>query len=174
MTVAQPLPAFALARSAAPRVETIILATDLSAASAAATEQAIELASRLEARLLVVHVVGSTRQIGGFGRSSRPETREERARSAQAVVFEARATGVDATFILWEGEPGSGILSVAESESADLIIVGSHGRGTVGRYFLGSVSDYIVHHASCPVLVVRPHEDADEAGAKGPGVAGAD
>ena len=146
----------------AAHVETILLATDLSPASSAATEQAIDLAARLETRLLVVHVVGSGRSVAGFGRSSHPETREDRALLAQEVVLEARATGVDATFVLWNGEPGSGILAVADAEGADLIIVGSHARGTVGRYLLGSVSDYVVHHAACPVLVVRPTEEGAE------------
>lgn len=157
----RPIGSGAMHRSTA-HVETILLATDLSPASITATEQAIDLAARLEARLLVVHVVGSGRSVAGFGRSGRPETREERARLAQGVVLEARATGIDATFVLWDGEPGSGILAVADAEGADLIIVGSHGRGTVGRYLLGSVSDYIVHHAACPVLVVRPTEEGSD------------
>ena len=41
------------------------------------------------------------------------------------------------------------------AESADLIVVGSHGRGTVGRFLIGSVSDHVVRNAPCPVLVVR-------------------
>jgi nucleotide-binding universal stress UspA family protein len=36
-----------------------------------------------------------------------------------------------------------------------MIVVGSHGRGTVGRFLIGSVSDFVVRQASCPVLVVR-------------------
>jgi nucleotide-binding universal stress UspA family protein len=41
------------------------------------------------------------------------------------------------------------------AEAADLIVVGTHGRGRVGRLVLGSVSDHVVRHAPCPVLIVR-------------------
>lgn len=47
------------------------------------------------------------------------------------------------------------ICAVAEEVSPDMLVVGSHGRGNLERLVLGSVSDYVVHHAHCPVLVVR-------------------
>lgn len=47
----------------------------------------------------------------------------------------------------------------AASQACDLLVVGSHGRGPVGRIVLGSASDHLVHHASCPVLVVPPPPD---------------
>jgi nucleotide-binding universal stress UspA family protein len=47
------------------------------------------------------------------------------------------------------------ILEAADQFGADLLIVGSHGRGFWGRLTLGSVSDAVVHHAKYPVLVVR-------------------
>jgi nucleotide-binding universal stress UspA family protein len=50
------------------------------------------------------------------------------------------------------------IVSAAEAEHADMIVVGSHGRGAVGRLFLGSVSEHVVRNAPCPVLVVRPRD----------------
>ena len=50
------------------------------------------------------------------------------------------------------------IVSAAEAERADMIVVGSHGRGAVGRLFLGSVSEHVVRNAPCPVLVVRPRD----------------
>lgn len=52
-------------------------------------------------------------------------------------------------------KPGEGILKAAEEESADLIVLGSRGKGTVRRTLMGSVSDYVVHHAHVPVFVCK-------------------
>ncbi|XP_060589353.1 universal stress protein Sll1388-like [Ruditapes philippinarum] len=54
------------------------------------------------------------------------------------------------------GEPGEQIIEVANEVGANLIITGSRGLGTLRRTFLGSVSDYVVHHAHIPVLVYKP------------------
>jgi nucleotide-binding universal stress UspA family protein len=133
----------------------IMLATDLGPASSTATDRAIEIASRLGARLLVTSVVGPRLGDGVAAGRRIDQLRAELESGAQAVVEEARANGANATFLVWEGDPGEAIVSAAEAEGADLIVVGSHGRGTVGRFLVGSVSDFIVRHASCPVLVVR-------------------
>src|SRR5215213_10982752 len=53
------------------------------------------------------------------------------------------------------GSPEQSIVAEAEDWGADLIVVGSHGYGFWERMFLGSVSNAVVHHASCSVLVVR-------------------
>jgi nucleotide-binding universal stress UspA family protein len=55
------------------------------------------------------------------------------------------------------GQPGRIIVEAARDLRADLVIVGSHGRGFWGRLALGSVSDSVVHNAPCSVLVVRTH-----------------
>ena len=47
------------------------------------------------------------------------------------------------------------IIETAKDWNADLIVVGSHGRGFWGRTMIGSVSDSVIHHAPCSVLVVR-------------------
>jgi nucleotide-binding universal stress UspA family protein len=144
-----------------PRIETILLATDLTGASSAATAQAVDLAVRLDARLLVVSVL-ETVKAGVSRRGVRPEAREVRAKQVQGVVSEARAAGAKASYLVWEGDAGDAITAAADAEGADLIVVGSHGRSTVGRFLLGSVSDHVVHHANCPVLVVRTADDEPE------------
>lgn len=59
------------------------------------------------------------------------------------------------------GSPESRIVECAEEFEADLIIVGSHGYNKWERLLLGSVSDSVIHHAPCSVLVVRTPEEKD-------------
>jgi nucleotide-binding universal stress UspA family protein len=139
------------------RIRTVMLATDLSVASEAAADQALDLAATLGARLLVVSVIdpGSLRLPGGRFRERVDQVRGDRQRAAQGLVERGRDAGVAVTFLVWEGDPGESIVEAATAEEADLIVVGSHGRGTVSRFLIGSVSDHVVRHAPCPVMVVR-------------------
>jgi nucleotide-binding universal stress UspA family protein len=61
---------------------------------------------------------------------------------------------VDCETVVLEGQPAETLLGAAGD--ADLVIVGSRGLGGFKRLMLGSVSDQVVHHAVCPVLVVHP------------------
>jgi nucleotide-binding universal stress UspA family protein len=54
------------------------------------------------------------------------------------------------------GDVGGTVCRIAAEVGADVIVVGSHGRGAIERLLLGSVSEQVVRHAPCPVLVVRP------------------
>jgi universal stress protein A len=142
---------------AAARPRRLLLATDLGEASASATEQAFELAGSLGASLLVVSVIdpGSLLLPGGRYRARVDQERERLEVAAQALVARGRKQGIDVSFLVWTGDPGDQIVAAAEAESIDMIVVGSHGRGTVGRLLLGSVSEHVVRNAGCPVLVVR-------------------
>jgi nucleotide-binding universal stress UspA family protein len=141
-------------------VKKLILATDLTEASASATDEAFELAGRLGASLLVVSVIdpGSLLMPGGRFRVRVDQVRERREVLAQELVERGRMAGIDVSFLIWTGDPGDMIVEAAEAEHADMVLVGSHGRGAVGRLFLGSVSEHVVRNARCPVLVVRPRE----------------
>ena len=153
----------ALAGAAAPaRLRKLLLATDLTEASAAATDQALELASRLGASLLAVSVIdpGALQLPGGRFRARVDQVRERREQLAQALVERGREQGLAVSFLVWTGDPGDMIVEAAEAEQADMVLVGSHGRGPVGRLLLGSVSEFVVRNAPCPVLVVRPREPA--------------
>ena len=54
------------------------------------------------------------------------------------------------------------VCRIAGELGVDVIVVGSHGRGAIERLLLGSVSDQIVRHAPCPVLVIRPTPEKHE------------
>jgi len=142
------------------RIGTVLLATDLSPISAGAVDEAIGLCGALGARLVIVNVIDSRQ---GFGRSLLPtaratrvdQVRAEREARLMAVVGQARPLGIDASFLVWTGEPGQSIVSAADAEGADLIVLGTRALDRAGRFLLGSVSDYVVNHSACPVLVAR-------------------
>lgn len=77
------------------------------------------------------------------------------AASAAAIVRDCKSDGdLDLAIKIMKGPPEKEIVEIAEAWGADLIVVGSHGRGFWGR-MLGSVSDAVIHDAPCSVLVVR-------------------
>jgi nucleotide-binding universal stress UspA family protein len=57
--------------------------------------------------------------------------------------------------------PGAGICKAASEINASLVVIGTRGLGKIRRTFMGSVSDYVLHHAHVPVLICR-HEDVAE------------
>ena len=136
----------------------VLVATDGGTASLGAEQAGIELASLTGASLIVVSVIDPAllQLPDGVFLSRIDQVRADRERVLARTVDAARRVGVAAQFLIWEGDPGDGVIEAAEAESADVIVVGSHARGPVGRLLLGSVSAYIVAHAHGPVLVIRP------------------
>lgn len=88
------------------------------------------------------------------------EPRDAREAAASRVLGEAQLLVPDtleAHFDLVGGSPAAAL--IAASEAADLVVVGSRGRGGFAGLLLGSVSNQVVSHAHCPVLVVRQRAD---------------
>ena len=75
------------------------------------------------------------------------------------LTEEATAAGVSTEYTQLAGNPGRMICELANNWSADLIIVGSRGLKGLKEMFLGSVSNYVTHHAPCSVLIVRNSVD---------------
>ena len=145
------------AAAAPAEVRRLLLGTDLGRTSELATVWAFDLARRHGADLLVVSVIDPSdlsRQTGRFG-TRWDQVRDRRHQAAQQLVERGRAMDVPVSFLVWTGEPGESIVSAAEAEDVDLVVVGTHGRGRIGRLLLGSVSEHVVHNAPCPVLVIR-------------------
>ena len=155
----------ALAADPHTRVRRILLATDLEPESDLAETWAVDLAKSLGAQLVIVSVIDPgelSRDAAGVPARARParaprwdQIRDVRQQAAQRLVERSREAGVPATFMVWTGEPGESIVAAAAAEEADLVVVGSHGRGRIGRIMMGSVSDHVARHAASPVLVVR-------------------
>jgi len=66
-----------------------------------------------------------------------------------------KANKIEGKVMMGNGKPGEVICRIAEQEHCTIIVSGTRGLGTIRRTVMGSVSDYIVHHAKCPVLVCR-------------------
>jgi nucleotide-binding universal stress UspA family protein len=137
-------------------IRRLLLATDLSSASERAADEAIRLAVESGAMLVVLSVVDPRRLRLPGGRFLR-RIDQERSRiedGANLLADRARAAGARATFLVWEGDPAEVILAASEAENVDVVILGSHRRGLLGRLVLGSMSARVSEEARCPVLVV--------------------
>jgi nucleotide-binding universal stress UspA family protein len=66
------------------------------------------------------------------------------------------------------GKPGREIVGLARQQGADLIVMGTHGRGAAGRLFFGSVTDYVLRHTPVPLLAVPPAASRRRSGTSRP------
>lgn len=137
-------------------IRRLLLATDLSFASERAADEAIRLAVESGAELVVLSVVdpGRLRLPGGLFLRRVDQERARIEAGVQRLVGRARAATARATFLVWEGDPAEAILAASEAEDVDVIVLGSHGRGRLGRLVLGSISARVSEEARCEVLVV--------------------
>ena len=137
-------------------IRRILLGTDLSAVSDRAADHAIVLANEHGAELIVLTVIdaNSFRLPGGRFLKRVDQERARAEGAAQLLVARARAAGVRATFLVWEGEPVESIVAASAAEHADLVVLGTHGRGRLGRLVRGSISARVSDQADCQVVVI--------------------
>lgn len=142
----------------------IVLGTEFSAVSSAAEQIAIEHAARSRVPLVIVHAIdpGRLRLPGGRFRLRFDQARDAREADATAIETRVRAAGVVPQVLIWSGDPATCVLDAARAEGASRIVVGTHGRGRLGRAIAGSVSADIAAAAPCPVDIVRADGSAVE------------
>jgi nucleotide-binding universal stress UspA family protein len=151
----------------------ILLATDGSEFSFAAARKCCELvSSKKDIAIRIISVIETISPIEPFGTSDEYYIMVQKAaRSAaeknvedtrQTMLKTLGETKVDIEAEAISGRPNQTIIDEAEKWRADLIVVGSQGHGFWGRMLLGSVSNAVVTHAPCSVLVVRGSESQDK------------
>jgi len=139
----------------------ILLATDGSDHALASAQVAATLAKKFSADLLVVTIFALPTSVRPFPPIVGLDLDVDKAaiERGQEDILTRTGRVLDAqkvSYTPWMeiGHPAATIIRVAEEEKCDLIVLGSRGLGGVMRFLLGSVSDAVVHHAHCPVLIV--------------------
>lgn len=143
----------------------IVLATDGFPSGALAARMAADISARTGSELHVVHVLPVTKLYSNVdivlarGIEQHEEGEKHGRELLEAQVEEvSRAGGATTETHLRQGVPDQEVVALAADISAGLIVVGSRGLGSMRRTLMGSVSDSIVRHAHCPVLVTRDQD----------------
>lgn len=136
-------------------------AVDFSAHSWAALERAIDLARRLEAQLLLVHVIPPAQAgpVPGPGRTLGMAEQWIAAKLDDWRATAERALGREVQARLFTGSPAPELLRFAAG-GVDLLVVGTRGPTGLGRLLIGSVAERVARDARCPVMIV--HEQHEE------------
>lgn len=140
----------------------IVIGLDGSAGSTHALLWAIEIAKRLDAEVVAVHVESLPTYIPApLGIVPPTETPQQRADLQEAFATEwclpLRKSGVRFHAMIEEGTPtATTLIEAALREGADMIVVGSRGLNGVTELILGSVSHQVAHHSPIPVVIVPP------------------
>jgi len=142
----------------------ILVATDGSMSSEQAVRLALELGTAHNAKVMALHVIdpypfigiGSVNPAGYLAYMDAAKKNAADAHQRFMDLAEKMAPSVAVECLLAEGSGVSAsIVQASKENDCDLIVIGSHGRGTLGRLMLGSVATKVTHEASIPVLIAR-------------------
>ncbi len=132
------------------------MAVDGSESAKKAFEKSIYLAQKCSSKIDLIHVVQC--ELGGDSANTF-EIIEELTNKAKNMLEEyknqAAKNNVSIQIMVTQGDPAKVIIELAKAKSYDLIIMGTRGRTAFQELLIGSVSQKVMHHASCPVMVVR-------------------
>ena len=153
------------------RIERILCPVDFSKSSVAAYDHAQSLARHYQAKLSLQHVVDSVLPFYEYYAPANyfdeifQRIRDDARQQLQNFAKSHTRNGVQPECLVHEGAVTDSILSFAEAQKVDLIVMGTHGLKGVDRAILGSVADKVLRKAHCPVLVIPkpgPHVVASE------------
>ena len=146
-------------------IKKILFPTDGSEFSKKALSHAAEMALKFEAQVLAVYVYelpGEVADIIGAYNSTfsylgeiENNLRQYGDKILKDTLESFKEAGVKAESLLLKGEPGTAITDTIDTENCDLVIMGSRGMSTIKSILLGSVSDYVMHHSKCPIMLIH-------------------
>jgi nucleotide-binding universal stress UspA family protein len=139
-------------------IRKVLVPVDGSESSKSALDMALAIAQASKAECIVLEVIEDFGPLPGYYDAAPPG--KDRVKWISEQRFEKVHPALESTSVVWrrlivEGYPAEEIIKVSETEKVDMIVIGSRGHGAIGRFLVGSVSDRVVHHASCSVTVVR-------------------
>ncbi|MFW6067709.1 MAG: universal stress protein [Myxococcota bacterium] len=139
-------------------VKHILVPVDGSEGSRRAVVTAIGLAEAAGASVTLLEVIEEAGPLPSY--DERPPPGDTREHWLSEERWEPIRDLLQGTDVPWErrverGYPAQRIVEVAEKGEFDLIVIGNRGMSAIGRFLVGSVSDKVVHHAPCSVLVVK-------------------
>jgi nucleotide-binding universal stress UspA family protein len=133
-------------------MDRILLAYDGGEPARRALDMTVELATRFGASVAVVSVIPIHLPAMGAVPWDDREVHEAALREAQSLL---RERGIEPELIEPYGDPAHVIETIAHERSFDTIVMGSRGRGAIGRFFGGSVSEHVATHSSGTVVVAH-------------------
>ena len=139
----------------------ILIAVDNESVAAHAVDVGVELGRSLGAELAFIHAIDPSLGFAPESGVSASELIEEAKRDGKHLLdglCQRLPPPLSALEFLPIGKPAGEIIEAAKEWPADLIVIGSHGRGGVKRALLGSVAEAVMRHATCPILVIRAKE----------------
>lgn len=139
-------------------IKKILVPVDGSESSIKGLEQALIVAEYAKAMVTILEVIEEFGPLPGYYEAAPPG--KERVRWISEQRFEKAHPVLEKTKVKWdrvvtEGYAAEKICQLAEEGNYDLIVIGSRGLNPLARFLVGSVSDRVVHHAPCSVVVVR-------------------
>ena len=133
----------------------ILCPTDFSETSAKATSYAEQLARELDAELILIHAFDPP---ANWTLAGQEHPRDPRIEQELGAVLAGSSHSTKIKRLLHAGDPGQVISWIAQEHKCDLIIMGTHGRTGMKHLLFGSVAEYVLQHARCPVLCIRDRE----------------
>ncbi len=141
-------------------MKNILVPHDSSSFADLAFEKAVDLASKLNAKLFLLAVIGPGISTAGMSLSRAKEALDEHENEAKTFLETQREVAAKkdvkvSISTINDPSASNGIIRFADEHHIDLIIIGSHGRSGLKKAVLGSVASGVIKNADCPVMIVK-------------------